>query len=206
METIGPDAALIIVDVQEVFDEPRWGPRNNLDAEANIARLLHEWRRTERPIFHIRHLNPLSTSSFNAEHPHSKIKDIMCPLDSEPVITKSVNSAFIGTDLEERLRRARVIALFITGLTTNHCVETTTRMAGNLGFDTYLVSDGTATFDRVGPDGVHHAAEDIQAMTLSNLNDEFATIVTTDEVLCRSQRYIPQEKPDQDLTGLLVMD
>ena len=58
-------------------------------------------------------------------------------------------------------------------------------MAGNLGFDTYLVADATATFDRVGPDGALHTAEDIQAMTLSNLNEEFATIVTTEEVLRR---------------------
>ena len=73
----------------------------------------------------------------------------------------------------------------VVGLTTNHCVETTVRMTGNLGFDTYLVSDATATFDRIGPDGVHHTAEDIQAMTLSNLDEEFAAIVTTDDVLLR---------------------
>jgi len=192
--------ALVIVDVQDVFDESRWGHRNNLNAEANIARLVGEWRRTERPIFHVRHLSPVPTSSFNVAHAGSRIKEIVQPLHGEPIIVKSVNSAFIGTDLEERLRQCGVTGLVITGLTTNHCVETTTRMAGNLGFDTYFVSDATATFDRVGPDGVRHTAEDIHSMTLSNLNDEFATIVDTDQVL--SQSEADRSRPEPDLAGL----
>ncbi len=181
--TVAADAALIIIDVQEAFDEPRWGRRNNPDAEANVARLLGAWREARRPVVHVRHLNLTPGSSFHPDAPGSRIKAVVRPVEGEPVIEKSVNSAFIGTDLEERLRRGGVTSVVITGLTTNHCVETTARMAGNLGFDTYFVSDATATFDRVGPDGVRHTAEDIQAMTLSNLNGEFATIVTTDEAL-----------------------
>ncbi len=177
------DTALIIIDVQEAFDEPRRSRRNNRDAEANVARLLSAWRAAGRPLVHVRHLNLTPGSSFHPDAPGSRIKAVVRPLEGEPVIEKVVNSAFIGTDLEERLRRGGVTSVVITGLTTNHCVETTARMAGNLGFVTYVVSDATATFDRVGPDGVHHAAEDIQAMTLSNLNGEFATIVTTDEAL-----------------------
>ncbi len=181
------DAALLIIDVQEAFDEPRWGRRNNPDAEANVARLLGAWREAGRPVVHVRHLNLTPGSSFHPDAPGSRIKAIVRPVEGELVIEKRVNSAFIGTDLEERLRRGGVTAVVITGLTTNHCVETTARMAGNLGFDTYFVSDATATFDRVGPDGVRHTAEDIQAMTLSNLNGEFATIVTTDEALRRAE-------------------
>jgi len=177
------DTALIIIDVQEAFDEPRRSRRNNRDAEANVARLLSAGRAAGRPLVHVRHLNLTPGSSFHPDAPGSRIKAVVRPLEGEPVIEKVVNSAFIGTDLEERLRRGGVTSVVITGLTTNHCVETTARMAGNLGFVTYVVSDATATFDRVGPDGVHHTAEDIQAMTLSNLNGEFATIVTTDEAL-----------------------
>ncbi len=182
-DSVATNTALIIIDVQEAFDEPRWGHRNNPDAEANVARLLEAWRKAGRPVFHVRHLNSAPGSSFHPDAPGSRIKALVCPLEGEPVIEKVVNSAFIGTDLEERLRRGGITSVVITGLTTNHCVETTARMAGNFGFDTFFVSDATATFDRVGPDGVRHAAEDIQAMTLSNLNEEFATIVTTDEAL-----------------------
>ncbi|MBA2284557.1 MAG: cysteine hydrolase [Ktedonobacteraceae bacterium] len=183
MPSFPQNAALILIDIQTGFDDPVWGRRNNPDAETNIATLLHAWRRTGRPIFHIQHLSLELQSPLRADSPGSEIKDMVRPQDGEPIIQKHVNSAFIGTDLEERLRRADISTLIITGLTTNHCVETTTRMAGNLGFHTYLVSDATATFDRRGPDNVLHSAEDIQAMTLTNLHEEFATIVTTGEVL-----------------------
>jgi len=185
-DPVATNTALIVIDVQEAFDEPRWGHRNNPDAEANVARLLGAWREAGLPVFHVRHLNLTPGSSFHPDAPGSRIKALVRPLEGEPVIEKVVNSAFIGTDLEERLRRHGITSVVITGLTTNHCVETTARMAGNLGFDTSFVSDATATFDRAGPDGVRHAAEDIQAMTLSNLNGEFATIVTTDELLRRT--------------------
>jgi nicotinamidase-related amidase len=178
-----PNAALIIIDVQKGWNDPFWGRRNNPDAETHIATLLHTWRQTNRPIFHIQHLSLQPASPLRADSAGCEIKDIVQPQHGEPVIQKHVNSAFIGTDLEERLRREDITTLIITGLTTNHCVETTTRMAGNLGFDTYLVSDATATFDRRGPDGTLHTAEEIQAMTLTNLHQEFATIATTTEVL-----------------------
>jgi nicotinamidase-related amidase len=177
------NTALILIDVQKGFDDPVWGRRNNPDAEMNIATLLHKWRQTGRPIVHIQHCSRHPQSPLHASSPGNEIQDLVRPQGDEPVLQKQVNSAFIGTDLEERLRRDGITTLIITGLTTNHCVETTTRMAGNLGFDVYFVSDATATFDRTGPDGVLHSAEEIQAITLTNLHQEFATIVTTDAVL-----------------------
>jgi nicotinamidase-related amidase len=177
--------ALIVVDVQRAFDE--WEAagkrRNNPHAVARIADLLAAFRDHATPIFHIRHEGTKPTSSFLPNGTGYPVKDEAREIGDEPVIVKRVNSAFIGTDLESRLRAAGIRRVVICGATTNHCVETTTRMAGNLGFDTYLVRDATWTFERVGPDGDAHSAADIHAMTLSNLNGEFARIVTAAEAI-----------------------
>jgi nicotinamidase-related amidase len=176
---------LIVVDVQRAFDE--WEAagkrRNNPDAVARIADLLEAFRTQHAPIFHIRHEGTRANSSFRPGGTGFPVKDEARERDGEPVIVKRVNSAFIGTDLESRLLAADIKAVVICGATTNHCVETTTRMAGNLGFDTRLVRDASWTFDRVGPDGEAHSAEAIHAMTLSNLNGEFARIVTAADAI-----------------------
>jgi nicotinamidase-related amidase len=177
--------ALIVVDVQRAFDE--WEAagrrRNNPAAVARIVELLAAFRESGTPVFHIRHQSMRPDSAFAPGRTGAEVKDEAREMTDEPVIVKRVNSAFIGTDLEARLREAGIETLVICGATTNHCVETTTRMAGNLGFDARLVRDATWTFDRVGPDGDPHAAEDIHAMTLANLNGEFARIVSAAEVI-----------------------
>jgi nicotinamidase-related amidase len=181
--------ALIVVDVQRAFDlwEAAGKRRNNPDAVERIADLLATFRSKQAPIFHIRHQGTRPNSSFLPDGPGYPVKDEARERAGEPVIVKRVNSAFIGTDLESRLRAAGIETLVICGATTNHCVETTTRMAGNLGFDACLVRDAIWTFDRVGPDGDAHSAEAIHAMTLSNLNGEFARIVSTADVVASLQ-------------------
>lgn len=174
--------ALILVDLQKGFDElDYWGgERNNLKAEENAAELLSIWRQKGFPIFHVMHCSTNPLSPLRESHPGNAFKDITRPLHTEAVIKKSVNSAFIGTDLMERLNQAGIRKLVIAGLTTDHCISTTTRMAGNLGFDTYLVSDATATFNKKGINGEHYPAELIHQTALASLNMEFATVVTTD--------------------------
>jgi nicotinamidase-related amidase len=183
MLEITDNTALIIIDAQCGMDEPYWGTRNNPDAEQNIARLLTSWRERGRPIFHVQHMSTTPTSPLRPNQPGNAIKSMVAPQGDEPVIQKNVNSAFIGTDLEDRLRANGIDSLVIVGLTTNHCVETTTRMAGNLGFNTMLVGDATATFDRIGPGGQHFSAEVIHAVSLASLHGEFATVVKTDDLL-----------------------
>jgi nicotinamidase-related amidase len=177
--------ALIVVDVQRAFDE--WEAagkrRNNPDAVARIVDLLGAFRDARAPIIHIRHRGTRPNSSFLPDRSGYAVKDEAREIGGEPVIVKTINSAFIGTDLEQRLRAADIKRLVICGATTNHCVETTTRMAGNLGFDARLVRDAIWTFDRIGPDGDAHSAEEIHAMTLSNLNGEFARIVTAADAI-----------------------
>ena len=183
MQLLPKDAVLMIVDVQEGFDDPKWGRRNNPQAEQNIARLLEAWRKSGRPVIHVQHLSTDLNSPLHPDSPGSQIKKLVEPAAGEPIVQKRVNSAFIGTDLEQLLREHRYRTLVITGLTTPHCVSTTTRMAANLGFDTFIVSDATAAFDITGHNGEFHPAEQIHAVSLSTLHQEFATVVNTEDVI-----------------------
>ena len=183
MNTLPSNAALISIDVQQAFNDPRWGQRNNPDAEAKIAALLAGWRATGRPIFHIQHRSASPSGLFRPGTPAYAHKPEGQPLAGEPVIVKSVNSSFIGTELEARLRADGIGTLVIMGLTTDHCVSTTARMAGNFGFDTWLVADACASFERIGPDGRHFSAEQMHDTALASLHGEFATVVGAEEVL-----------------------
>ncbi|TCR61451.1 cysteine hydrolase family protein [Bosea sp. BK604] len=182
---IPEQTALIVIDVQKAFEEiaANGVQRNNPQAEVRIADLLAAFRAAGVAIIHIRHASLEPASRFRAGAPGYQVSDVARERPGEPVVVKHVNSSFIGTDLEQRLRDAGLSTLVIVGATTNHCVETTTRMAGNLGFDARLVRDATWTFARTGPDGEHHRAEAIHAMTLSNLSDEFAEIVTAEQII-----------------------
>jgi len=175
--------ALLLIDVQRGFDDPFWGPRNNPDAEHKMLRLLEAWRRTGQPIFIVQHLSTSPTSPLRPDRPGCELKGGFEPRAGEALIQKRVNSAFIGTDLEQRLRDGGIGRVVIAGLTTPHCVSTTARMAGNLGFETSVVEDAVAAFDLVGHDGVRHIAEEVHAVSLATLSGEFATIVSTDHIL-----------------------
>jgi nicotinamidase-related amidase len=183
MQQLPADAVLILIDVQQAFNDPSWGQRNNPRAEENIAALLAGWRDTRRPVIHIQHRSTRPGSLFHPDKPGYPFKPEALPRAGEPVIHKNVNSAFIGTALEQQLRRTGATTLVIAGLTTDHCVSTTTRMAGNLGFTTYLAGDAAATFERHGADGSHHSAEQMHATALASVHQEFATVVTTAGVL-----------------------
>lgn len=177
--------ALILIDIQKGMDDiDYWGGgRNNLHAEENAALILAHWRKNNLPIFHVQHCSTNPASRLVAGQPGNDIKDIVQPINDEPVIKKNVNSAFIGTDLKERIDREKIKQLVIVGLTTDHCVSTTTRMAGNLGYETYLISDATATFDKIGADGTRYPAELIHQTALASLHNEFATVLSTNDLI-----------------------
>jgi nicotinamidase-related amidase len=180
-----PGPALLVIDVQAGFDDPVWGPRNNPNAEANIARLLGTWRGTHLPLVIVVHDSTEPTSPLRPGQLGNAVRGFVeGPADI--VIHKNVNSAFYGEpDLDEWLRARNIGEVVICGVTTNHCCETTARMAGNLGYTVTFVIDATHTFDRVAPDGTVISAEDIARVTAANLHGEFATVVTTQSVLAR---------------------
>ena len=177
--------ALILIDIQKGFDDlPYWGvERNNPDAEENASVLLNLWRSKDFPIFHIQHCSSNPSSVLNEKHSGNEFKDIVSPLGKETIIKKDVNSAFIGTNLRKLLDDASISKVVIVGLTTDHCVSTTARMAGNYGFETYVVSDATATFGKSGSDGALFSAQLIHDTTLASLNEEFASVVSTKKIL-----------------------
>lgn len=175
--------ALLVVDVQQGLDDARWGARNNPDCERNIAALLAAWRAAGRPVIHVQHMSLRPTSPLRPGLPGNAIKPEAAPVAGEPLFQKHANSAFVGTELEAHLREHGIGALVVVGITTDHCVSSTVRTAGNLGFDVTVVSDATATFERTGPDGRHYDADTMHGAELASLNDEFATVRTTHEIL-----------------------
>ncbi len=176
-------ATLLVVDVQRGIDELGPGQRNNPQAEDNIERLINAWRDSAKRIVHVKHNSVSPGSPLRPEHPGNAFKPQALPVTGEDIFEKTVNSAFIGTGLEQHLKENNISSLVIVGLTTDHCVSTTTRMAGNLGFDVALVSDATATFAKTGPDGNVYDAEQVHQINLSSLDGEFCQVVTTENVL-----------------------
>ena len=173
--------ALIVVDVQQGFDDPVWGSRNNPLAEQNIRALLTAWRAVDQPVVLVRHDSVTPASPLRPGQPGNAL---LPGIDGahDLFVTKTVNSAFYGTpDLDGWLRAEGINEITICGITTNHCCETTARMAGNLGYEVAFAIDATFTFDRLGPDGLMVSAEDLSRITATNLHGEFATVVTAAE-------------------------
>jgi len=171
---------LLVIDVQRAWDDPAWPERNNPDAEARVAELLAAWRGIDAPIVHVRHESAESEGLFRRGTESFEFKAEAVPQPGEPVVDKLVNSGFIGTDLEERLRSAGAETVVIAGLTTDHCCSTTARMAGNLGFETWFVSDATATHSRGGFD-----AETIHRTALASIDEEFCEVLDSREAIRR---------------------
>ncbi|GGE87274.1 cysteine hydrolase family protein [Mycetocola zhadangensis] len=181
---INDRTALVVIDVQQGFEDAAWwGPRNNPDCEANIELLLAEWRNGQRPIVFVQHS---STNPLSPLHPSNPGHALKVFVSGEPdlLVDKSVNSSFHGTpDLHDWLQSNTISSLVICGITTNHCCETTARVAGNLGYQVFFALDATHTFDRKDVDGGNVHAAELSRITGVNLHEEFATVVNTQSLL-----------------------
>ncbi len=175
--------ALVVVDVQEGFTDPSWGARNNPDCDRNVQALVQAFTRRGLPRVYVRHDSVEEGSTLHPSSPGNRLKGYL-DVPADLLVTKHVNSAFHGSpDLHGWLTANNIDQIVVSGITTNHCCETTARVGGNLGYDVRFVLDATHTFDRTGPDGVRHSADEIASMTASNLHGEFATVVSTADVL-----------------------
>ncbi|AWN15839.1 cysteine hydrolase family protein [Salinisphaera sp. LB1] len=166
--------ALLLVDFQRAFDAPGLGPRSNPRAEDNALALL-----AGAPVVHIQHSSTEAGSALAPNRPGHAFKAGFDPAPGELWLSKGVNSAFIGTGLEAELEHLGSRSLVVAGLTTDHCVSTTVRMAGNLGFEVVLAGDASATFQRRAADPTRIDADTVQRVHLASLDGEFCCVRST---------------------------
>ncbi len=183
MQRLEDNAALVIIDMQKGIDHPKLGRRNNPQAELRIEALLSAWRRSARPVVHVRHISRSADSVFHPGQPGCEFQEAFVPLAHEHVVEKNVPDAFTATSLERWLTTRSIRQLVICGVVTNNSVESTVRSGGNLGFEVIVPADAAYTFDQNDLTGRHWSAEDIHAISLSNLAMDYATIVETGQIL-----------------------
>ena len=173
---------LLIVDMQVGMTWPASGARNNPGAESVIRELLESWRARGAPIVHVRHISRTPGSPFWPGQPGVEFQPALVPLDHEHVVEKNVPDAFVNTGLERWLHARGETTLVIVGVSTSNSVESTARTAGNLGFTTYVVADATIAFAKADFSGTPRSAEDVHAMSLANLEGEYATVIGASEL------------------------
>ncbi|MEU6106293.1 cysteine hydrolase family protein [Streptomyces flaveolus] len=192
---IAENAALVVVDVQKGFAElDFWGTRNNPAADDNIAALIDVWQSTGRPVVFVRHDSVKPGSPLRTGYEGNDFKEYVEQRrgkgsGAELLITKTVNSAFLGTpDLGAWLREQRIDQVVLVGIQTNMCVETTARMGGNLGYDVLVAFDATYTFGLEGPFGWRQSADELaRASAVSLHGGGFARVVTTGDVVAAAE-------------------
>lgn len=175
-------SALLVIDIQDSFKlGPRWERRNNPDFEKNVDRLLQSWRSAGLPVIFFLHTDP--DPGFERDSPLVKIMDFLSPREDEPVLLKDTRNAFTSTDLQKRLDEKGVKRVVITGISTEQCCETTTRVAADLGYDVDFVTEATATFPISLPDGGELSTDEVVRRTEAVLRHRFARIARVDELV-----------------------
>jgi nicotinamidase-related amidase len=182
------DTALLLIDVQKgVHVLTHWGGptgrMNNPGCQSRLQELLQAFRATTRTVAFTRHDSREAASPLKFSLPTGAQLDGLEIESGDIVVEKDVNSGFVGTSLEIDLRRAGAKRLVIAGYFTNFCVETTTRMAGNMGYDVYLVHDACATTNRVGLNGTDYDPDLVHDMAIASLHGEFCTAITTEQAI-----------------------
>lgn len=170
-------SALIIIDQQKGIDHPKLGKRNNPDAELVMLALLKQWRDQKWPVFHVMHRSVNPDSVFWPEQEGVECKPEFLPSVDEQVVEKSIPCAFTKSALEKTLLQKNITSLVMVGVSTNNSVEATARTGGNLGFRVIVVEDACFAFEKPDYFGKYRSAQEVHAMSLANLNGEYATVV-----------------------------
>ena len=179
-----PDNAVLIpIDMQQAFDAAPWPPRWNGDVDNNGRALLAAWRAAGRPIIHVRHDSVAPGSTLAPGTVGNAPRPGFSPVGDEPLVSKSVNAAFIGTDLDLRLRRLGVDTIVLFGISTDMCVSTSVRVGANLGYRVILVEDACDCFDQPDGGGGTIPARDIHRAHVATLRAEFAEVTTTAQIV-----------------------
>lgn len=174
---------LVIINAQRALHDPARGRRSNSGAEANILKILSQWRKKRRPIVHIQHVSDNPSSFFHRDNSGVEFIPELRPVGNEHVIEKSKASAFTGTKLETFIRQVKPEALLLVGFTGGECIDATARQASDLGFRTLVVGDATATFDVVGSKGKLIRAAKVHKNTLDHLHAMFAEVLDTSVIV-----------------------
>lgn len=179
-------SALIIVDQQRGIANPKLGARNNENAELEMLKLLSQWRRLGWPVFHIKHRSAHVDSVFWPDQEGFEFKPEFLPLANEVVIEKKTPCAFSGTKLESLLNEQGVGAIVVIGAATNNSVEATVRSGGCKGLSIIVVENACFAFAKTDYFGVKRTAEEVHAMSLANLEGEYASVVHSSQVNYKS--------------------
>lgn len=182
--------ALIVIDLQQGFTDPKWGPTTNPAAEANVGRLVAAWQERELgPVVLVRHDSRTPGSPLHPAQPGNAFMPTLDGVQPALLVHKHVNSAFYGEpSLDAWLTERGIRDIVLCGIQTNMCVETTARMGGNLGYSVTVPLDATRTFDITTTLGdgtvVSMTAEELMRATATSLHGGgFATVTSTDALL-----------------------
>lgn len=186
--TSGPldrNTALVIIDVQNAMDAPKWADRNNAGLVPNLLRVLERWRKLGWPVYMVADDDANPDSPYHPGQSGNGFKVELAPVEGERVVRKTTGSAFVGTDFESQLRRAGHHTLVVGGFQTNMCVAAAVRGARDLGFTVYVLADGTATVGLTDRRGRWWDAEDVHNLALANLQSATTHVIDIDDLMSR---------------------
>lgn len=175
--------ALIVIDVQnDYFKGGRFELVNAEGALNNIKKLVSYFHDNGLSVFLIQHISSKDGKFFVPGTEGIKIHESLCGNSKDLVITKKYPNSFFKTDLKSELDKRNFDELFICGMMTHMCVDTTVRAAFDYGYKVTLFSDACATRDLSIGEKVIDASY-VQDTYMASLSGMFAKVVTTDNIL-----------------------